>query len=124
MTTIQYTAVDAGLRGLLLSRLNRVRWPTFIPALTMAGSPCPVEVMKQVQSRLHMPEVTICYGMTETVVTTQSGVDDPLDRRVTTVGGVHPHLQIKIVDPATRAEVPRGTAARRRARRYAGQLGG
>ena len=75
----------------------------------MAGSPCPVEVMKQVQSLMHMPEVTICYGMTETSpVSTQSSWNDPLDRRVSTVGRVHPHVEIKIVDPESGAIVPRG----------------
>jgi fatty-acyl-CoA synthase len=64
----------------------------------MAGSPCPVEVMKQVQSRMRMPEVTICYGMTETSpVSTQSACDDTLERRVSTVGRAHPHVEIKIV---------------------------
>jgi fatty-acyl-CoA synthase len=73
----------------------------------MAGSPCPVEVMKQVQSRMHMREVTICYGMTETSpVSTQSAMDDPLDKRVATVGRVHPHVEVKIVDPTTGALVP------------------
>ena len=79
----------------------------------MAGSPCPIETMRQVQQRMHMDEVTICYGMTETSpVSTQSAVDDPLDKRVTTVGRIHPHLEIKIVDPAT----GRSRAARRRRR--------
>jgi fatty-acyl-CoA synthase len=76
----------------------------------MAGSPCPVEVMKKVTSVMHMPEMTICYGMTETSpVSTQSTTDDPLERRVSTVGRVHPHVEIKIVDPGTGAVVPRGT---------------
>ena len=67
----------------------------------MAGSPCPIEVMKKVQSTMHMSEVTICYGMTETSpVSTQSATDDPLDKRVETVGRVHPHLEVKIVDRA------------------------
>ena len=75
----------------------------------MAGSPCPVEVMRRVQSRMHMNEVTICYGMTETSpVSTQSAVDDPLDMRVSTVGRVHPHVEIKVVDPASGAIVARG----------------
>ena len=65
----------------------------------MAGSPCPIETMKQVVSRMHMSEVTIAYGMTETSpVSFQSGTTDPLDRRVTTVGRVQPHLECKIVD--------------------------
>jgi fatty-acyl-CoA synthase len=65
----------------------------------MAGSPCPVEIMKRVQTELHMPEVTICYGMTETSpVSAQTATDDPLDKRTGTVGRVHPHLEVKIVD--------------------------
>ena len=68
----------------------------------MAGSPCPVEVMKRCISDMHMDEVTICYGMTETSpVSTQTLVDDPLDKRVGTVGRVHPHVEVKVVDPAT-----------------------
>ncbi|SEO45885.1 AMP-binding protein [Trujillonella endophytica] len=75
----------------------------------MAGSPCPVEVMKRVVAEMGMTEVTICYGMTETSpVSTQTGADDDLDRRTSTVGRVHPHLEIKVVDPATGLTVPRG----------------
>ena len=74
----------------------------------MAGSPCPIEVMKRVQSQMHMHEVTIAYGMTETSpVSTQSAVDDPVDRRVSTVGRVQPHLEVRIVDTDNRA-VARG----------------
>jgi fatty-acyl-CoA synthase len=66
----------------------------------MAGSPCPVEVMKRCVDEMHMAEVTICYGMTETSpVSTQTGADDPLDKRVSTVGRVHPHVEVAIVDP-------------------------
>ena len=66
----------------------------------MAGSPCPVEVMRQVRERMHMHEITICYGMTETSpVSTQTRVDDPVERRVGSVGRVHPHVEVKIVDP-------------------------
>jgi fatty-acyl-CoA synthase len=73
----------------------------------MAGSPCPVEVMKQVTQ--FMPEVTICYGMTETSpVSTQTRADDSLDRRVSTVGRVHPHVTVKVIDPETGQTVPRG----------------
>ena len=69
----------------------------------MAGSPCPIEVMRQVQSQMHMGEVTIAYGMTETSpVSTQSATDDPLERRVSTVGRVLPHVEFKIVDPRAR----------------------
>ena len=68
----------------------------------MAGSPCPVEVMKRVVAEMHMTEVTICYGMTETSpVSTQTRPDDDLERRSSTVGRVHPHLEVKIIDPAT-----------------------
>ncbi len=73
----------------------------------MAGSPCPVEVMKQVLA--FMPEVTICYGMTETSpVSTQTTTQDSLERRVSTVGRVHPHVTVKVVDPVTGEPVERG----------------
>jgi fatty-acyl-CoA synthase len=76
----------------------------------MAGSPCPVEVMKQVIERMGMTEVGICYGMTETSpVSTQTRADDSVDRRVSTVGRVGPHLEVKVVDPETGRTVPRGT---------------
>jgi fatty-acyl-CoA synthase len=75
----------------------------------MAGSPCPVEVMKQTVSRMHMEEVTICYGMTETSpVSTQTAPADSLEHRVSTVGRVHPHVEIKIVDTESGRTVPRG----------------
>jgi fatty-acyl-CoA synthase len=65
----------------------------------MAGSPCPIQVMRQVIDRMHMPQITIAYGMTETSpVSFQSGTDDPLERRVATVGRIQPHLEVKIVD--------------------------
>jgi fatty-acyl-CoA synthase len=68
----------------------------------MAGSPCPIETMRRVVDEMHMEEVTICYGMTETSpVSTQTGADDPLDKRVGTVGRIHPHVEIKVVDPET-----------------------
>jgi fatty-acyl-CoA synthase len=76
----------------------------------MAGSPCPVEVMKQVMSRMSMREVSICYGMTETSpVSTQTRVDDTVDRRVSTVGRVGPHLEVKVIDPASGVTVSRDT---------------
>jgi fatty-acyl-CoA synthase len=90
----------------------------------MAGSPCPVEVMKRVQKDMHMPEVTICYGMTETSpVSTQSKTDDPLEKRVGTVGQVHPHVEIKIVDPTTGRIVPRGAPGELCTRGYSVMLG-
>jgi fatty-acyl-CoA synthase len=65
----------------------------------MAGSPCPIETMKRVVSQMHMAEVTIAYGMTETSpVSFQSATSDPLERRVTTVGRVQPHLEVKLID--------------------------
>jgi fatty-acyl-CoA synthase len=76
----------------------------------MAGSPCPVEVMKKVQADMHMDEVTICYGMTETSpVSFQTGTDDPVDKRVATVGKVHPHVEAKVIDPDDGRVVARGT---------------
>ena len=90
----------------------------------MAGSPCPVEVMKRVVSEMGMTEVTICYGMTETSpVSTQTGADDDLDRRTSTVGRVHPHLEVKVVDPETGLTVPRGTPGEFCTRGYSVMLG-
>ncbi|MYI19603.1 MAG: AMP-binding protein [Acidimicrobiia bacterium] len=75
----------------------------------MAGSPCPVEVMKRVVSDMHMDEVTICYGMTETSpVSTQSTHDDSIESRVATVGRVHPHVEIQVIDPDSGECMPRG----------------
>ncbi len=89
----------------------------------MAGSPCPVEVMKRVQTEMHMPEVTICYGMTETSpVSTQTAVDDPLEKRTGTVGRAHPHLEVKIVDERG-AIVPRNTPGELCTRGYSVMLG-
>ncbi|MCP2299560.1 fatty-acyl-CoA synthase [Nocardia amikacinitolerans] len=90
----------------------------------MAGSPCPVEVMKRVIDRLGMHEVCICYGMTETSpVSTQTRRDDDLDRRTATVGRVGPHLEVKIVDPATGLTVPRGEPGELCTRGYSVMLG-
>jgi len=90
----------------------------------MAGSPCPVEVMKQVIGRMGMSEVTICYGMTETSpVSTQTGADDDIDRRTGTVGRTHPHLESKVVDPDTGLTVPRGLPGELCTRGYSVMLG-
>lgn len=90
----------------------------------MAGSPCPVEVMKQVIERMGMAEVSICYGMTETSpVSVQTRTDDSLERRVSTVGRVGPHLEVKIVDPATGRCLPRGEPGELCTRGYAVMLG-
>jgi fatty-acyl-CoA synthase len=90
----------------------------------MAGSPCPVEVMKQVVERMHMEEVGICYGMTETSpVSTQTRFDDSIERRVSTVGRVGPHLEVKIIDPETGLTVPRGEPGELCTRGYSVMLG-
>ncbi|HTZ94270.1 MAG TPA: AMP-binding protein [Streptosporangiaceae bacterium] len=90
----------------------------------MAGSPCPVEVMKRVLSEMHMTEVTICYGMTETSpVSTQTTADDETDRRVSTVGRVHPHLEVKVIDPETGVVLPRGSHGELCTRGYSVMLG-
>jgi fatty-acyl-CoA synthase len=90
----------------------------------MAGSPCPTEVMKQVIELMGIGEVAICYGMTETSpVSTQTRADDCLERRVSTVGTVHPHLEIRIVDPQTGVTVPRGSPGELCTRGYSVMLG-
>jgi fatty-acyl-CoA synthase len=90
----------------------------------MAGAPCPIDVMRQVIGRMHVPQVTICYGMTETSpVSFQSETDDPIELRVSTVGRVLPHLECKIVDPETGGVVPRGMAGELCTRGYAVMLG-
>jgi fatty-acyl-CoA synthase len=90
----------------------------------MAGSPCPVEVMKRVVSEMHMTEVTICYGMTETSpVSAQTTADDDMERRVSTVGRVHPHLEIKVTDPETGLVLPRGEHGELCTRGYSVMLG-
>jgi fatty-acyl-CoA synthase len=90
----------------------------------MAGSPCPIAVMRQVVDSMGMTEVTIGYGMTETSpISTQTRADDPLDRRVSTVGQVHPHVEVKIVDPDTGLTVPRGTPGELCTRGYSVMLG-
>ena len=90
----------------------------------MAGSPCPIETMKQVQSKMNMREVTVCYGMTETSpVSTQSHCDDILQKRVSTVGTVHPHVEVKIISPETSMIVPRGEQGELCTRGYSVMLG-
>lgn len=90
----------------------------------MAGAPCPIDNMRKVQSLMNMTEICVCYGMTETSpVSTESCTDDPLELRVTTVGTVHPHVEIKIIDPESGAIVPRGTAGELCTRGYSVMLG-
>jgi fatty-acyl-CoA synthase len=117
-----------GVPTMFIGELDHPRFSEFdftsLRTGIMAGSPCPVEVMKKVQAQMHMPEVTICYGMTETSpVSTQSSTDDPLDKRVSTVGRVHPHVEIKIVDPETGFVVPRDTPGELCSRGYLVMLG-
>jgi fatty-acyl-CoA synthase len=90
----------------------------------MAGSPCPVEVMKKVMDAMGMSEVTICYGMTETSpVSTQTGAQDDLEHRTATVGCVHPHVEIRVADPDTGRTLPRGTPGEFQTRGYSVMLG-
>jgi fatty-acyl-CoA synthase len=90
----------------------------------MAGSPCPIEVMKKVVERMNMSEVAICYGMTETSpVSTQTRVDDPLERRVGTVGRVGPHVEVKVIDPESGLVVQRGRPGELCTRGYSVMLG-
>jgi fatty-acyl-CoA synthase len=102
-----------GVPTMFIAELDHPRFHEFdlssLRTGIMAGSPCPIAIMRRVIAEMHMPEVTICYGMTETSpVSFQSQADDSLERRVTTVGRVHPHVQVKIVDAEGRV-TPRGT---------------
>jgi fatty-acyl-CoA synthase len=90
----------------------------------MAGAPCPTEVMKRCINEMHMPEITIGYGMTETSpVSTQTSADDPIDRRVETVGRVHPHVELKIVDVDSGVTVDLGEPGELCTRGYSVMLG-
>ena len=130
METVQAERCTAlyGVPTMFIGELDHPRFAEFdfssLRTGIMAGSPCPVEVMRKVQSQMHMPEVTICYGMTETApVSTQSATDDPLDKRVSTVGRIHPHVEIKIVDPENNEIVPRGQPGELCTRGYSVMLG-
>ena len=130
MQTVQQERCTSlyGVPTMFIAELEHPRFKDFdfgsLRTGIMAGSPCPVEVMKKVTTVMHMPEMTICYGMTETSpVSTQSTTVDPLERRVSTVGRVHPHVEIKIVDPESGAVVPRGTPGELCSRGYLVMLG-
>ena len=102
-----------GVPTMFIAELDHPRFSEFdfstLRTGIMAGSPCPIEVMKRVQKSMNLAEITIAYGMTETSpVSCQSATDTPLDKRVSTVGLVQPHLEVKIIDPDTGATVPRG----------------
>ncbi|HRP65833.1 MAG TPA: AMP-binding protein [Thauera sp.] len=116
-----------GVPTMFIAALDHPRFAEFdlgsLRTGIMAGSPCPIEVMKRVIGKMNMSEVTIAYGMTETSpVSFQSGTDDPIDRRVSTVGRVQPHLEVKIVDTDGRI-VPRGQAGELCTRGYSVMLG-
>jgi fatty-acyl-CoA synthase len=111
-----------GVPTMFIAELDHPRFGEFdlstLRTGIMAGSPCPIAVMRRVIAEMHMPEVTICYGMTETSpVSFQTQPDDPLDLRVGTVGRVHPHVQVKIIDVDGRI-TPRGAAGELLTRGY------
>jgi fatty-acyl-CoA synthase len=117
-----------GVPTMFIAQLGHPRFPDFdltsLRTGVMAGAPCPVEVMKRVQRDMHMAEVGICYGMTETSpVSTQTRRDDSLERRVSTVGRAAPHVEIKVVDPETGLVVPRGEPGEFCTRGYSVMLG-
>jgi fatty-acyl-CoA synthase len=116
-----------GVPTMFIAQLNHPEFSCFdLSSLRrgiMAGAPCPIEVMKEVASTMHMSEITIAYGMTETSpVSFQSSRDDPLELRVSTVGRIQPHLEVKIVDRQGRI-VPRGEAGELCTRGYSVMLG-
>ena len=132
LATLQVVAAERctalhGVPTMFIAMLDHPQFSGFdLSALRtgiMAGSPCPVEVMKRVVARMNMREVTIAYGMTETSpVSFQSSTDDPLDRRVSTVGRIQPHVEVKVVDAEGRI-VPRGTPGELLTRGYSVMLG-
>ncbi|MGA5872949.1 AMP-binding protein [Streptomyces cinereoruber] len=117
-----------GVPTMFIAELNLPDFATYdlstLRTGIMAGSPCPVEVMKRVVAEMNMAEVSICYGMTETSpVSTQTRRDDDLERRTGTVGRVLPHVEVKIVDPASGLTVERGAAGELCTRGYGVMLG-
>ena len=117
-----------GVPTMFIAELHHPEFPRFelssLRTGVMAGSPCPIEVMRQVREKMHMHEVTICYGMTETSpVSTQTRIDDALDKQVSTVGRIHPHVEIKIVEPESGAVVRRGESGELCTRGYSVMLG-
>ena len=117
-----------GVPTMFIAELEHERFAEFdlssLRTGIMAGSPCPVDTMRRVVSEMHMEEVTICYGMTETSpVSTQTAADDPLEQRVTTVGRVHPHVEVKVLDPDEGGVVARGEPGELCTRGYSVMLG-
>src|SRR5256714_535995 len=117
-----------GVPTMFIAELEHPRFGDFdLSALRtgiMAGSPCPIEVMRRVIERMHMSEVTICYGMTETSpVSTQTRADDDVEHRTGTVGRVHPHVEVRIADPETGRTLPCGEPGELLTRGYSVMLG-
>jgi fatty-acyl-CoA synthase len=133
LAVLQTVAAErcTGLHGVPTMFIGELEHPAFetfdlgsLRGGLMGGSPCPVEVMRRLVERMHMREVGVAYGMTETSpVSFQTAPDDPLERRVATIGRVQPHLEVKIVDPATGEILPRGQAGELCVRGYAVMLG-
>ena len=132
LATLQTVAEErcTGLHGvptMFIAQLEHPEFATFdlssLRTGIMAGAPCPIEVMRRAVSQMHLSEITIAYGMTETSpVSFQTSIEDPLERRVSTVGRVHPHLEVKIVDAEGKI-VPRGVSGELCTRGYAVMLG-
>jgi fatty-acyl-CoA synthase len=117
-----------GVPTMFIAELDHPEFSTFdlrsLRTGAMGGAPCPVQVMEQVRSRMHMKDVAILCGMTETSpISTQTSIDDTVEKRVTTVGRVHPHIEIKVVDPVSGDTVPRGTVGEQCTRGYSVMLG-
>ncbi len=117
-----------GVPTMFIMELEHARFEEFdlssLRTGMMGGAACPVEVMRSVQERMRLAEITIVCGMTETApLSTQTSVDDPLDKRVETVGRAHPHVEVKIVDPETGQTVPRGAPGEQCTRGYNVMLG-
>ncbi|MFF1692708.1 AMP-binding protein [Streptomyces sp. NPDC058257] len=117
-----------GVPTMFIAELNLSDFATYdlssLRTGIMAGSPCPVEVMKRVVAEMHMEEVSICYGMTETSpVSTQTRRTDDLERRTGTVGRVLPHIEVKVVDPVSGVTLPRGASGELCTRGYSVMLG-
>jgi fatty-acyl-CoA synthase len=132
LTTLQTVAEErcTGLHGVPTMFIAQLEHPAFgkfdlssLRTGIMAGAPCPIEVMRRCIREMHLSEITIAYGMTETSpVSTQTMTDDPVERRVATVGRVQPHIEVKIVDTEGRI-VPRGVAGEFCTRGYCVMLG-
>jgi fatty-acyl-CoA synthase len=117
-----------GVPTMFIAQLDHPRFAEFdlgsLRTGIMAGSPCPVEVMKRVIEQMNMSEVGICYGMTETSpVSTQTTFDDPVAKRVGSVGRVHPHVEVKVIDPADGGTVARGVSGELCTRGYSVMAG-